>query len=47
VLAYRGEDPVTGDRTGAFLLPRSKERHRWIVQRLGSSVELFSGPSLD
>ena len=47
VLAYRGEDNVTGDRTGAFLLPRSKARHRWIVERLGGSVELFSGPSLD
>ena len=46
VLAYRGRDPVTGESTGCFLMPRSSERHRWIVERLGDTVELFSGPSL-
>ena len=46
VLAYRGSDPVTGEATGAFLLPRSAECYRWIVGRLGNQVELFSGPSL-
>ncbi|WP_207544030.1 class I SAM-dependent methyltransferase [Sinorhizobium alkalisoli] len=46
VLAYRGTDPVTAEATGAFLLPRSAEPYRWIVDRLGKDVELFSGPSL-
>ena len=46
VLAYRGQDPVTGEWEGAFLLPRSAKRHRWIVEKLGGSVSLFSGPSL-
>ncbi|MEW9808015.1 methyltransferase domain-containing protein [Mesorhizobium sp. ZMM04-5] len=45
VLAYRGEDPVTSESEGAFLLPRSAGRHRWIVERLGASVSLFAGPS--
>jgi hypothetical protein len=44
VLAFHGQDPVTGERNGAFLLPKSAERHRWIVSRLGEAVELFSGP---
>ena len=46
VLAYRGQDPVTGESTGCFLLPRSEARHRWIVERLGHAAEPFSGPSL-
>lgn len=46
VLACRGTDPVTGEATGAFLLPRSAETYRWIVDRLGNDVELFSGPSV-
>lgn len=45
VLAYRGLDPVTGEATGAFLLPRSAESYRWIADRLGDQVELFAGPS--
>ncbi len=45
VLTYRGEDPVTGEWEGAFLLPKSKARHKWIVDRLGKSVTLFSGPA--
>ncbi|WP_210210777.1 methyltransferase domain-containing protein [Mesorhizobium sp. YM1C-6-2] len=46
VLAYRGQDPITGEREGAFLLPRSAARHRWILDRLDGSVSLFSGPGL-
>jgi SAM-dependent methyltransferase len=46
VLLFRGQDPVSGERDGAFLLPRSAERQRWIVSRLGSAVELFCGPPL-
>ncbi len=46
VLAYRGQDPVTGEWEGAFLLPRSASRYRWIVERLGRSVSHFSGPAL-
>lgn len=44
VLAYRGQDPVTGEWEGAFLLPRSAGRYRWIIERLGRSVSHFSGP---
>ena len=44
VLAYRGEDPVTGEWEGAFLLPKSAACYRWVVDRLGASVRLFSGP---
>jgi hypothetical protein len=47
VLAFHGEDPVTAERNGAFLLPKSAGRHRWIVSRLGEAVELFSGPAVD
>ena len=46
VLAYRGQDPVSGEWEGAFLLPRSVHSHRWIVERLGDSAMLFSGPGL-
>jgi len=46
VLAYRGQDPVTGEWEGAFLLPRSEKRHRWIVERLGSAASLFAGPNV-
>ncbi|MER2533954.1 MAG: methyltransferase domain-containing protein [Rhizobiaceae bacterium] len=45
VLAYHGEDPVTGEREGAFLLPKSAARKRWIEQRLGKSVSVFAGPA--
>ena len=44
VLAYHGQDPVTGERNGTFLLPKSAQSYRWIVHRLGDSVELYSGP---
>ena len=47
VLAYRGEDPVTGEWEGAFLLPKSTVRFRWIEDKLGPSVTLFAGPSPD
>jgi SAM-dependent methyltransferase len=43
ILAYRGEDPVTGEWEGAFLLPKSAARHRWILDRLGAAVSLFAG----
>lgn len=46
VLAYRGQDPVTGEWEGAFLLPRSAARYRWIMEKLGGSVSLFAGPGL-
>ena len=46
VLVYHGQDPATGEWEGVFLLPRSSGRHRWIANRLGSAVELFSGPPL-
>lgn len=45
VLAYRGQDPISGEWEGAFLLPRSTERYRWITRRLGDAVSLFSGPT--
>jgi len=45
VLAYLGEDPVTGEWADAFLLPRSPERYRWVLERLGAAVRLFSGPA--
>jgi len=46
VLAYRGVDPVTGEWEGAFLLPKSVNRRRWIRGRLGDAVRVFAGPSL-
>ena len=46
VLVYHGQDPATGEWEGVFLLPRSSGRHRWTANRLGSAVELFSGPPL-
>jgi SAM-dependent methyltransferase len=39
VLAYFGQDPVTGEWADAFLLPRSTARYRWVLQRLGESVK--------
>ncbi|MCX7305259.1 MAG: methyltransferase domain-containing protein [Hyphomicrobiales bacterium] len=45
VLAYRGQDPVTGEWEGAFLLPRSDVSRRRVEAALGSSVSLFSGPA--
>ncbi|MBS3650683.1 methyltransferase domain-containing protein [Pseudaminobacter sp. 19-2017] len=39
VLAYLGEDPVTGEWADAFLLPKSPARHRWIAERLGALVK--------
>jgi SAM-dependent methyltransferase len=44
VIAYVGEDPVTGERDGCFLLPRSAARRRWLVDRLGAAARLFCGP---
>ena len=44
VIAYLGEDPVTGEREGTFLLPKSAAKERWIFDRLGPSAWYFSGP---
>lgn len=44
VLAYRGMDPVSGEWEGAFLLPHSPDRFRWVRERLGADVTPFSGP---
>lgn len=45
VISYMGEDPVTGERDGGFLLPKSPRRRRWIEARLGDGARLFSGPA--
>jgi len=45
VIAYMGEDPVTGERDGCFLLPKSAVWRRRIEARLTSQSRLFSGPS--
>jgi SAM-dependent methyltransferase len=45
VIAYMGEDPVTGERDGGFLLPKSPSVRRWIEARLGADAWLFSGPA--
>lgn len=43
VYAYTGEDPVTGERDGCFLLPKSGAwRHR-IEAQLGADSRLFAG----
>ena len=44
VIAYMGEDPVTGERDGCFLLPKSAARRVWIEARLGPDSTLFAGP---
>ena len=45
VYAYIGEDPVTGERDGCFLLPKSAVWRRRIETRLSPDVRLFAGPS--
>lgn len=45
VIAYIGEDPVSGERDGCFLLPKSAARQAWIMARLGESARLFAGPA--
>ncbi len=45
VVAYFGEDPVTGEREGAFLLPKSASRLTWVLERLGSAAWIYSGPA--
>jgi SAM-dependent methyltransferase len=45
VLAYMGEDPVTGEREGCFLLPKSARRRRWILERLGAAATPFREPA--
>jgi SAM-dependent methyltransferase len=44
VIAYMGEDPVTGERDGCFLLPKSAAGRRRIEARLAPDSWLFSGP---
>jgi hypothetical protein len=45
VIAYMGEDPVTGERDGCFLLPKSAARKEWIEARLVPDCWLFAGAS--
>ncbi|MGH6924999.1 MAG: class I SAM-dependent methyltransferase [Propylenella sp.] len=45
VISYMAEDPVTGERDGSFLLPKSPARRRWIEARLGADAALFAGPA--
>jgi SAM-dependent methyltransferase len=45
VFSYMGEDPVTGERDGCFLLPKSAQKAAWIEARLQPNSKLFSGPS--
>jgi 2-polyprenyl-3-methyl-5-hydroxy-6-metoxy-1,4-benzoquinol methylase len=44
VYAYVGEDPVTKERDGCFLLPKSAAWRRRIEARLGNDIRLFAGP---
>lgn len=44
VIAYMGEDPVTGEREGCFLLARSGSRRQRIRASLGPAAWHFSGP---
>jgi SAM-dependent methyltransferase len=44
VISYMGEDPVTGERDGCFLLPKSRLWRERIEARLGPDWRLFSGP---
>ena len=48
VIAYMGEDPVTGERDGCFLLPKSAAARRRIEARLApdSLAFLRSGSKL-
>jgi SAM-dependent methyltransferase len=44
VISYMGEDPVTGERDGCFLLPKSRLWRDKIDARLTPDSKLFSGP---
>ena len=44
VIACMGKDPVTGERDGCFLLPKSAAVRRRIEARLAPDCRLFSGP---
>ena len=44
VISYMGEDPVTGERDGCFLLPKSRLWRDRIEARLKPDLKLFSGP---
>jgi SAM-dependent methyltransferase len=43
VIAYMGEDPVTDEREGCFLLSKSAWRRQWLLERLGSAAWVFAG----
>jgi SAM-dependent methyltransferase len=43
VIAYFGEDPVTGERDGCFLLAKAASRRQWLLEELGSDACFFSG----
>jgi hypothetical protein len=43
VFAHVGEDPVTGERDGCFLLPRSAVWRERIATRLGADATVFCG----
>jgi SAM-dependent methyltransferase len=45
VYSYFGEDPVTGERDGCFLLPKSGLWRGRLSARLGADSRLFAGPS--
>jgi SAM-dependent methyltransferase len=45
VIAYMGEDPVTGERDGCFLLPKSAAMRHLIETRLAPDCRLFSPPA--
>ena len=44
VISYVGKDPVTGERDGCFLLPKSAATRHRIEARLTPDCRLFSGP---
>ena len=45
VLAYCGEDPVTGEREACFLMPKSLAMRSLVESRLAGGVTHFCGPS--
>jgi hypothetical protein len=44
VFSYVGEDPVTGERDGCFLLPKSPLWQERIAARLAPEAAVFAGP---
>jgi SAM-dependent methyltransferase len=47
VYAYVGDDPVTGERDGCFLLPKSAAWEERLLARLATDSRLFAGPSAE